>query len=382
MFNLENKLWKLEKYEDELLSTAILYNQLPLKMLDEQKNFILDKIKELGIKNWEEDSKRNLFLPFIFDKNKSTILVFTTIDEIENPLTERFVRVEKDKIEGLGIASCSFKIASLLTIIKFLYLEEIRLDNNVIFLFLNQSGKNKFSGLGEFLQEQIQNFDFAIKVNGINLGDLGNRSLGKYLYNLRLLTRNSIHKSIKSPSTLEILYNLTSSLKENSNMEGTSVNILKLESFESYTQVILEIKSQGDQDLEIISENLRSAVAELANKYKIKIKLNLLSYIPTSFLPVNHPLIEQIKDIHNSLKLQTRFIPLEKDEALIIKSGIPAISLAVAKGEISDDTEYIEKNEIIKGLIQILKVLDSLFIEDFYNKEINDQIVNINDEER
>jgi hypothetical protein len=217
--------------------------------------------------------------------------------------------------------------------------------------------------------------DYAIKVNGINLGDLGHRSLGKYVYKLKFYSRDLIRKNSKSPSTLEILYKITSDLKENADMEGTSVSILKLDRFEDNTEVILEIKSEGDQDLETISENLRATVTELAERYNLKIKLNLLSYIPTTFIPKEHPLIEQIREVHNNLNIKTKLVTLDKDEALIIKSGIPAVSLGIAKGEILDGTEYFERDGVMKGLNQILMVVDNVTTENFAEEEIDQDII-------
>jgi hypothetical protein len=158
-------------------------------------------------------------------------------------------------------------------------------------------------------------------------------------------------------------------------MEGTSVIILKLDRFEDNTEVILEIKSEGDQDLETISENLRSTVTELAERYNLKIKLNLLSYIPTTFIQKDHPLIEQIREIQNNLNIKTKLVPLDKDEALIIKSGIPAVSLGIAKGEILDGTEYFERDGVMKGLNQILMVVDNVTTENFAEEEIGQDII-------
>ncbi|PNR93328.1 hypothetical protein HWHPT5561_00180 [Petrotoga sp. HWH.PT.55.6.1] len=375
MLRLEDALWKLEKYEDELLTNTILYNQLPLKNPNEQKNFLINRLKEMNLPNIREDDEGNVYVSFVNDDTSSTALIFTTVDEIRDPLIERFARVLKGKIEGLKIVSSSLNVAALLTMIKFLHSEKVDLRKNVIFLFLNQARKNKFLSLGEFLQENMKSLDYAIKVNGINLGDLGHRSLGKYVYKLKFYSRDSIHKTSKSPSTLEILYRITSNLKENADMEGTSASILKLDKFEDNTEVILEIKSEGDQDLETISENLRSTVTELAERYNLKIKLNLLSYIPTTFIPKDHPLIEQIRDVHNHLKIKTKLVPLDKDEALIIKSGIPAVSLGIAKGEILDGIEYFERDGVMKGLNQILMVVDNVTTENFAEEEIDQDII-------
>ncbi|MDY6894814.1 MAG: hypothetical protein SVO01_05295 [Thermotogota bacterium] len=375
MLRLEDTLWKLEKYEDELLSNTILYNQLPLKNFDEQKNFLINRLGEMNLPNIKEDDEGNVYVSFLNDDISPTALVFTTIDELRDPLIERFARVLKGKIEGLKIVSSSLKVAALLTMIKFLHSEKVDLRKNVFFLFLNQARKNKFLSLGEFLQENIKSLDYAIKVNGINLGDLGHRSLGKYVYKLKFYSRDLIRKNSKSPSTLEILYKITSDLKENADMEGTSVSILKLDRFEDNTEVILEIKSEGDQDLETISENLRATVTELAERYNLKIKLNLLSYIPTTFIPKEHPLIEQIREVHNHLNVKTNLVPLGKDEALIIKSGIPAISLGISKGEILDGTEYFERDGVMKGLNQILMVVDNVTTENFAEEEIDQDII-------
>lgn len=378
MYRLEDSLWKVEKYEDELLTNTILYNQLPLKFPYDQKNYILKRLEESNLPNIEEDTEGNVYVPFINNENAQTSLVFTTIDEVMEPLIERFARVQKGKISGTGVVTSSLKISALITLINFLHNENITLNNNVIFLFLNQARKNKFLSLGQFLQNNINELDYAIKINSINLGDLGHRSLGKYVYKLRFYSPDLMHKKFKSPSTLEILYKITSDLKDNSDMEGTSISIQKLDKFKDNTEVILEIKSEGDQDLETISENLRSTVGELANRYKSRIKLNLLSYIPSSLIPNDHPFIEQISEIQKNLGLKTNFCPLGRDEALIIKSGIPAISLGIAKGEVTEENEFFERDEITKGLTQILMILDNVVAENILEESIED----IMDEER
>jgi hypothetical protein len=86
-------------------------------------------------------------------------------------------------------------------------------------------------------------------------------------------------------------------------------------------------------------------------------------------------LIEQIREVHNHLNIKTNLAPLDKDEALIIKSGVPAVSLGIAKGEILDGTEYFERDGVMKGLHQILMVVDNVTTENFAEEEIDQDII-------
>src|SRR6056297_3723647 len=123
-FTLKN----LNQYCDNILTDAIMYNQIPIssESTDSQKEFILNRLREYNVPKIDRDEAGNIIVDYFQseDLEKKSVLILTPIKYKKLYRHERFVRLDKDKAYGKGLIENSLKVSVMLNIISYLFNEK------------------------------------------------------------------------------------------------------------------------------------------------------------------------------------------------------------------------------------------------------------------
>lgn len=373
----------LRQYGENILTDAIMYNQIPIssKSTDSQKEFILNRLHEYNVPKIESDQAGNIIVDYFKSKDieKDTILILTPIKYKKLSRHERFVKLEKNRAYGKGIIENSLKVSVTLNLINYLFNEKHDLDYNITFLFTDISDiEQNFKSINHYIEKTDNNILFAIDIDSTSLGDIGSKSLGKYRYKIKVKTEQidliNICEAPNKLSAMDILTEIGARLKIIGWPEQscTFINIINISS-DSKEEFIsdegmmkLELLSRKSQYLEYENQILNSTVKKLSKELQIDIDLELIGYSPANYIMEESPLIDLILEIHEELDIQSKFRVIRDEAAVLLQQNIPTVSLGITNGKLTVDKEYIDKNPIIKGLIQIFLLIEKG--TDFYKR--------------
>ncbi len=370
-FTLKN----LNQYCDNILTDAIMYNQIPIssESTDSQKEFILNRLKEYNVPKIDRDDAGNIIVDYFQSEEleKKSVLILTPIKYKKLSRHERFVRLDKDKAYGKGLIENSLKVSVMLNIINYLFNEKHDLRYNITFLFTDISNiEQNFESLNHYIDNTDSDVMFAIDIDSTSLGDIGFKSLGKYRYKIKVKTEQidliNICEAPNKLSAMDILTEIGARLKIIGWPEEscTFINIIDISS-DSKEEVIsdegvmkLELLSRKSQYLEYENQILNSTIKKLSKELRTDIDLDLIGYSPANYFMEKSKLIDEIIEIHEKLGIKSKFRVIRDEAAVLLQKNIPTVSIGITNGKLTVNEEYIEKKPISKGLIQLFMVID------------------------
>ncbi|TYB32124.1 MAG: hypothetical protein FXF47_00645 [Candidatus Mcinerneyibacterium aminivorans] len=365
----------LKQYSENILTDAIMYNQIPIssESTDSQKEFIINRLNEYEVPKIERDEAGNIFVEYFQSKNlaKDTILILTPIKYKKISRHERFVRLDSSKAYGKGLIENSLKVSVILNLINYLFNENHNLNYNITFLFTDISDiEQNFRSLNYYLENTDSNILFAIDIDSTSLGDIGSKSLGKYRYKIKVKTEQidliNICEAPNKLSAMDILTEIGARLKIIGWPEEscTFINIIDISS-DSKEEVIsdegvmkIELLSRKSQYLEYENQILNSTVKKLSRELNTDIDLELIGYSPANYIMEKSPLIDIILEVHEELDIKSKFRVIRDEAAVLLQTDIPTVSLGITNGKLTVNEEYIEKEPITKGIIQLFLIIE------------------------
>ena len=374
MNDFESKINDIKDLKENILTDTILYNQLPFSSdnPDSHKEFIINRLHEMDVPKIERDDVGNIMVEYFHSPSltKKSVLVMVPMNLKKISRVDRLIQLDKDKMHGRGIIDNSLKVTAFLNLIDFLFKYKIEFKYNIIFLFLDFSNiEENFKTLNYFLSNCNEDIVFALDIDSISLGDIGYKSLGKYLYKIWVKTKPidliNICDCPNKLSAMDILTEIGARLKSIGWPEKscTFINIIdiksksKVEAVPSEGVMKLELLSRKSQYLEYENQILTSTINKMSRELDTKIQLELVGHSSANYFMANHPFIDEIIKIHKQYSIESSLKVIRDEAAVLLQKNIPTVSLGIAEGQIKIDDEYITKDSIIVGIKQVLKVL-------------------------
>ena len=359
-------------YVNRVLSDATLFNQIPSPTEREsaRTDFILERLADFGYTGSEIDSLGNVTA--VVPAREGTdehVLVFAGVRCDEYSPLESMARLESDRLAGRGVAESAVPVAALLVLAEYLARNQLQYDRNVLFLFtVHDPGELDSPPLEGFLRQWKARLHGAAFVRGLDLGTVGDRPLGTCKLEVRMRTpeRDLMGGglAVSAVTTLSTVAARLGGIRWDQ-QNTTFLNIAKLEAglgfgwFPAEGIMELEVFSPDANALDVARNAMVATINGVAAEAGAQADITVRSVLPPGNPDLNAEMSEQLRRVHEKLRIKSRAVSIPTSASILSSQGIPALTLGVAAGRKSATEEYVEISSLELGFRQLLMFVEA-----------------------
>jgi len=359
-------------YVNRVLSDATLFNQIPSPTEREsaRTDFILERLADFGYTGSEIDSLGNVTA--VVPAREGTdehVLVFAGVRCDEYSPLESMARLESDRLAGRGVAESAVPVAALLVLAEYLARNQLQYDRNVLFLFtVHDPGELDSPPLEGFLRQWKARLHGAAFVRGLDLGTVGDRPLGTCKLEVRMRTpeRDLMGGglAVSAVTTLSTVAARLGGIRWDQ-QNTTFLNIAKLEAglgfgwFPAEGIMELEVFSPDANALDVARNAMVATINGVAAEAGAQADITVRSVLPPGNPDLNAEMSEQLRRVHEKLRIKSRAVSIPTSASILSSQGIPAVTLGVAAGRKSATEEYVEISSLELGFRQLLMFVEA-----------------------
>jgi len=355
-----------------ILANLVMMGEIPAPTFGEEERirFLLDRFTECRLDRISTDEVNNAFGILEGEGGEKNILVVAHTDTPFPTTADHTIRVEAQKVYGAGVADNSLGCAIIASLPNILDHLGIKLKNNLILMGATRSlGRGNLGGIRFFLENQKVPSDFAVCVEGAQLGRLSYTSIG--------MLRGVIHCNIPqeydwtqfSSSTSGAITLLNEVITRMlaiplPNKPKTTINFGSISSGQSFNAIPtfgtlqFEIRSEQIGMIAEMQEKVEEIVNEVASLSNTEVSLEILARRRPGGIPFSHPLTYNARKVMESLDISPIIIPSTGELAEMIAHEIPAITVGLTKAKhVHTDQENIAIAPIFRGIAQLVGIL-------------------------
>ncbi len=372
--NLPGLPEKIKALKDLIITNIVLLGQIPSPTFGEKRRvaFFMDRLAEFPVDECTRDGYGN---PIGIIRGTSEglppIFLVAHLDTAFKEAADFYYMVDKKYIAGPGLIDNTVSAGVLLSIPMLLQRLKWRPASDIILAGVVQSiGKGNLLGLRHLLKTWSTPIRGAICLEGVELGRLNYYSEGMNRIEIFCrIGRNPVQNLDHRPNAIIILNETIDRLlhirlpqKPHSRIilgkiagghkHGESANEARLG---------LEIRSDSDEMVRELRSEVRALVADIAQRYKVDLKVKTISDIHGAGLAYNHPLVKSTVEVMKQLNLKPIREPSESELSLFLSNNIPAVTLGLTRGENPHmENARIEIEPLFTGIAQVLGVLAAI----------------------
>jgi len=365
-----------------VIEKAIEIQQIPAPTFAEQERgaFVQDGFLKEGLVDVNTDEYGNVYGRLPGNASSPPIIISAHLDTVFPSYTDLSIRQEAGKIFGPGIGDNSFGVASLFGLIWFFnklmhadsgkkQKEEFRGD---IWFVANvgEEGLGDLYGMRALVKRFGKDVLVYLAIEGMALGYIYHRALGVRRYRITVRTKgghswadfgrpsaiHTIADLIASMTRLKIPVEPRSSMNIGVIGGGTSVNTIASEAhFE------LDLRSENADVLQMMNEDVDELVAKFSIG-EVKILTEPIGNRPAGEISADHPFIQLSQKVLEEIGIHPNLTIGSTDVNIPLSLGIPALCVGVTSGGNAHTIEeYINTELILKGIIQLILLVEDLF---------------------
>ncbi len=370
---------------DKILADAVMLAAIPSPTQREElrAQFVLDRLALLGVEK-SIDSHGNILVRLYSagQPDKGPFLFFTDLGTNRWHSVHSLSQLDASTAKGAGLADV-LGTASLLSLIEGIICGRIAPNTDIMFLFSAYSFDDpKIDAFDFILNHDMDRPSAALGIQGFSLGAIINRPQGNYQLEIKVVSpvqnddsedpgkkKNGVTHS--DNPVIDVLITLAKNLSDLDLGYDNSTHcyVRRIEGGAGFGAV----SSEGIIDVEIDSDDasyldkalkaVEAAVEAVQQETECTLGIKIISHIPAGVSLVNDNLITQVvnimKDLHIKVKEKTGADPA----AFLLNSGIPTMSLGVARGRVGLENDVIDIASMEKGRQLLEEIIGKLFRE-------------------
>ncbi|MFH0910733.1 MAG: M20/M25/M40 family metallo-hydrolase [Planctomycetota bacterium] len=360
-----------------LLANLSMIAEIPAPTFQEtgRVEFLINRFCELGLQNASSDEMGNALGVLPGQEAERNILLVAHVDNVFDETEDHAVTLQKDTINGIGLADNALGLAALATLPTLLEALGIRLRSHLVFLGDSQSlGRGNLQGMRFFLKNSTMAFSQAIVLEGVPLGCLSYHSVGMIRGEIRCLLPDEYDWSqfgvIGAIQTLNEVICRMAEIRI-PKRPRTSIVFGSIEGGESFSDIAtqaslrFEIRSESAGIVSEIRQEISDIIAEVSSKMGEEIVFEIVARRRPGGIPFQHPLVQTARNVMKGLGIPPRISPSLSELSACKAHGIPTIVIGLTEGEhINRRDEMLQIPPIFKGLAQWLGILQAIDQED------------------
>jgi hypothetical protein len=366
-------------FGDKILADALMLAEIPSpsRMEELRARFVLDRLSLLGVDS-SIDKEGNIFVnQFPAESNgKGPLLFFTDLGTNRWHSVNSFSQLNAVSAKGAGLADV-LGTAALLYLIEGIQSGRIAINTDIMFLFSAHAFDDpKTDSFHFILNHDISRPAAAFGIQGFTLGTIINQPQGNYQCEIKIISpiqnddndESSKKKNTsREPLEHQVVDVLLIIAEKISGLDlgydnATHCHIRRIEGGAGFGSV----SSEGIIELEIDSDDAVSlgkalkSVEAMIETVRVEteyiIELKVLSHIPAGISIVSRKLVKNVISIMKDLHIKVKENSGADPASFLLNSGIPALSLGIAKGSIGLEYDVVDIASMEKGR-QLLETL-------------------------
>lgn len=333
----------------------------------ERAAYVARRFQEFGLTDVVVDAISNVVARVRGKGVGPTILLAAHLDTVFPVETDLRVKMEGEILRAPGVGDNTAAVAVLLHVARLLQQGDLTPEGDVILAAtVGEEGLGNLRGMRAVLDGVGRDAEYVLPVDG-SLGGLVAQGVASRRWRL-LVTAEGGHSwgAFGAPSAIHALGRMIGAISEvrvpsapkttfNVGMirGGTSVNTIAAEA-----EAVIDLRSLSPDELQRLEERVKRSVSQLATETGTFVKWELLGDRPGGSIPLDHPLCQLVRSVHERLAIPTRTYASSTDGNVPLSRGIPAVTVGVTLGGNGHRLdEYIHTTPLIKGLAQILLLI-------------------------
>lgn len=370
----------IQNLQEILLANAVMFGEIPAPTGHEQARvrFMLDRFHECGCQSVCEDEAGNAMGVLPGKKGERNILIAAHLDTPFKESVDHTITVHKDRLEGPGILDNSVGLAAVVSLPTLLENLRIELDDNLILMGSSRSlGDGDIAGMQFFLKHNTLPIRAGILIEGGTLGRLSYASLGMLRGNITCRIPNDYnYMRYGAKGAIPVMNTIIRRLLEIPIPQEPPTRVLmgSVQAGTSYntaaTKALLQFEVSSEQAgmVDAIEKQVAGIVNEVAFSSGFQIDLTAVARRRNCNIPYNHPLVETMRTIMDSLNIRPTIAPSTGELAALIHKDIPGITVGLTQGkhrhELNESAQIETMWTGLANIIGLLTAIDGGFCDE------------------
>ncbi len=352
-----------------LLSDLVNIAQTPAPTFDESERADLmeRRFREEGADQVRRDPEGNVVAQ-VQRRDVPAVCLVAHLDTVFDRSVKHTVHVDDQKITGPSVGDDSLGLATLLSALRLLPLDEI--GHLICVATTGTEGDGNLRGSRYFVEHCRSTIDFCYCLEGHRLGRIDHWSMGNNRIRIRVESRGGHiwrDRGQTGKNPIEVIGKLITRLQEikkNFQKNGSQENYLNfgmVDGGSAYntvpyeSELNVEIRSSDSKNLDRMFNRIFDEVNSISESTDVEITVQEVTRRPVSGIDENHWLVRSMEDIHEALDLSSRKGPASSDSCIFLNEGIPTLTLGLARGENKHRTnEFLQVDSILGGQLQVM----------------------------
>ncbi len=364
---------RVAELKEVLLANLVMVGEIPSPTFGEQRRvrFLRDRFTEGGLQNCSTDEVDNAFGILPGRKGERNILIVAHTDTVVPETVDHTVTVDTTHVSGPGIGDNSLGVATLATLPTIFEKLELEFDSTLVFMGSSRSlGRGNLEGLRFFLENKKIPIDAAICVEGMQLGRLSHISIGMLRAEIRCTVPEEYDWSrFEAEGAITSLNEVINRMMEiplpkrprTSIVLGEIAGGHSFSSIAAHASLKFEIRSEADEMVESIREQIEEILAEASSRTAARYELDVVAHRRPGGISFSHPLPKSARKIMDALGVEPIITPSTSELAALIDHEVPAVTIGITRGEnIGEQSERVEIEPMFTGITQLIGLLKAI----------------------
>lgn len=352
-----------------LLSDVVNISQTPAPTFDEgaRADLMERRFREEGVDNVYRDPEGNVVAQMKV-RDVPAVCLTAHLDTVFDRSVNHTVRVDDRHIKGPSVGDDSLGLATLLAVLRLLPMEEI--GNLILVATTGTEGDGNLRGSRYFVEHCRSDLNFTYCLEGHRLGRIDHWSLGNNRIRISVESQGGHvwrDRDLTGKNPIKVIGELINRLSKiedeiasadeisfiNFGMVngGTAYNTVPYEA-----ELNVEIRSTNSDLLEQMFEKIFDTVEAVSEQTNVDITVREVTRRPVSGIKENHWLVKTMKEVHQSLNIESITGPASSDSCIFLDEGIPTLTLGLAHGTNKHrKNESLEIESLQAGQLQVVK---------------------------
>jgi acetylornithine deacetylase/succinyl-diaminopimelate desuccinylase-like protein len=364
---------RLHEMRETILANLVMVGEIPAPTFQEQDRvkFLQDRFTENGLQNVSTDEVGNAVGIHPGSDGGGNILAVAHVDTVFSETADHSVTVEADHAMGVGIGDNALGLAALVSLPRILEHLGLQLQSNLILLgAVRSQGRGDLEGIRFFLENSTVPIFAGVSVEAMQLGRLSYTSIGMLRGEITCQvpeeydwTRFGAFSAIQSLNdVIDKLMSIPLPRKPRSSIVLGSIR--GGHAYESVaTEAVLrfEIRSESEEITDEVRERIENICAEVSTQTGADVSVDFFARRKPGGLEFSHPLAAFGREAFKALGIEPRVSSTLSEVTAFTDRGIPALRLAITRGEsFKSGRDRLEIEPIFAGIAQLVGVLEAI----------------------
>jgi len=325
------------------------------------------RFREEGADQVRRDPEGNVVAQ-VKRRDVPAVCLVAHLDTVFDRSVKHTVRIDDRQITGPSVGDDSLGLATLLSAMRLLPLDEI--GHLICVATTGTEGDGNLRGSRYFVENCRNSIDFCYCLEGHRLGRIDHWSMGNNRIRIRTESRGGHiwrDRDKTGHNPIQVIGDLITRLRDiredflEDDSEENFLNFGMIEGGSAYntvpyeSELNVEIRSSDSENLDRMFDRIFNAVETISETADVEITVQEVTRRPVSGIDENHWLVRLIEELHETLELSSRKGPASSDSCIFLNEGIPTLTLGLARGQDKHRTnESLAVDSILDGQLQVM----------------------------